>query len=87
MCPVIMAEPKSTQRNPPWSRDELILALDFYLRHHNHIPSKTSAEIEELSLLLNDMARQTGEGHGGSMRAPLFLRLSNPPRRLRVQAV
>lgn len=63
-----MTEPKSTQRNPPWSRDELILALDLYLRHRNHIPGKTSSEIAELSLLLNGMARQAGEGREATYR-------------------
>ncbi len=63
-----MVEASSSQRNPPWSRDELILALDFYLRHRNHIPGKTSSEIEELSMLLNDMARQTGRGRETTYR-------------------
>ena len=44
-----MAEPKSAQRNPPWSRDELILALDFYLLHRNHIPGKTGHERSTLT--------------------------------------
>ncbi len=36
-------------RNPKWSRDEVILALDFYHRFYPKIPSKTSQEIKELS--------------------------------------
>ena len=39
-------------RNPPWNRDELIVTLDFYLRHTPSIPGKKSSEISELSGLL-----------------------------------
>ena len=40
-------------RNPPWSRDELIVTLDFYLKYTPSIPGKTSSEISELSDFLN----------------------------------
>lgn len=40
-------------RNPPWSRDEHIIALNFYLNHNPHIPGKDSAEVKHLSELLN----------------------------------
>jgi 5-methylcytosine-specific restriction protein A len=43
-------------RNPDWSKDELIVALDFYFRHREHIPGKTSREIAELSAQLNALA-------------------------------
>ena len=41
-----------TTSNPDWSRDELILALDFYLRHRPNPPRKGSQEIRALSALL-----------------------------------
>jgi 5-methylcytosine-specific restriction protein A len=41
------------ERNPNWSRDELIVALDFYLRFRPTIPSKQSPEIGDLSASLN----------------------------------
>lgn len=47
-------------RNPTWSRDELIVTLDFYLRHTPSIPSKTSKEILELSKFLNQLRTETG---------------------------
>jgi 5-methylcytosine-specific restriction enzyme A len=47
-------------RNPPWSRDELIITLDFYLRHTPSIPSKTSSEISELSDFLNRLQSKIG---------------------------
>jgi|LauGreDrversion4_2_1035121.scaffolds.fasta_scaffold281368_2 5-methylcytosine-specific restriction protein A len=42
-------------KNPPWTRDEHILALDFYLKHLPVIPGKDSREIQELSKLLNSL--------------------------------
>lgn len=47
-------------RNPTWNRDELIVALDLYIRHAGNPPGKTSAEITELSDLLNRMGAQQG---------------------------
>jgi len=47
-------------RNPTWVRDELILALDFYLHHEGKPPSQNSAEIAELSETLNRLGRYLG---------------------------
>ena len=38
-----------TASNPGWTRDELILALDFYLKHRPSPPAKDSEEIRALS--------------------------------------
>jgi 5-methylcytosine-specific restriction enzyme A len=38
-------------RNPPWSREELILALDLYLRHHARGPN--DSQVVALSETLN----------------------------------
>jgi hypothetical protein len=43
----------SSKGNPDWTRDELIVALDFYLKHRPNPPGKTTREIIELSDLLN----------------------------------
>ncbi len=43
-------------RNPSWSRDELILALDLYVRYKGNPPSKTSSDVQELSELLNRLS-------------------------------
>jgi len=40
-------------KNPPWTRDELILALDLYFRHNPLHISKTHPEVIALSDLLN----------------------------------
>lgn len=40
-------------RNPPWLRDELILALDLYLQDRESPPGKSSAPVLELSYLFS----------------------------------
>src|SRR5690349_16229337 len=47
------------RRNPTWLRDELILALDVYLRLGGN-PRKGTAEIDELSETLNRLGRYLG---------------------------
>ena len=56
-------------RNPDWSRDELILALDLYLRHRSSPPAKNSKEVVELSDLLNRIAAKL---HGGVGREKTY---------------
>ena len=47
-------------RNPKWTRDELIVTLDFYLRHTPVIPGKNSKEVSALSTFLNDLQTKMG---------------------------
>jgi predicted HNH restriction endonuclease len=49
-------------RNEPWSRDELILALELYLTNPASPPGKSSKEVRELSSLLNRLAEQLNRG-------------------------
>ena len=42
-------------RNPPWTRDELILALELYMRHRDLLPDSDHPEILELSQTLNSL--------------------------------
>lgn len=42
-------------KNPPWTRDEHIIALDFYLSYAPQIPGKDSPEVQELSRVLNGL--------------------------------
>jgi hypothetical protein len=44
-------------RDPNWTRDELILALDLYVRHRPAVLGNTSVEVIELSEILNRLAR------------------------------
>jgi 5-methylcytosine-specific restriction protein A len=48
----VIDEPPGT-RNPPWTRDELILALDLYLRLSPHSWGEDHADVIALSALLN----------------------------------
>ncbi len=58
------------RRNPNWSRDELILALDYYLRHpeETHDPSKP--EIIELAAEISTIARMLGAATSETLRNP-----------------
>jgi 5-methylcytosine-specific restriction protein A len=47
-------------RNPDWTRDEIMLALEFYLDHRNKIPGKESAEIATLSEEIKRVASALG---------------------------
>lgn len=40
---------KAVTRNPDWTRDELVLAAEFYKQHAPRIPSKTSSALDDLS--------------------------------------
>jgi 5-methylcytosine-specific restriction protein A len=61
---VINLEP----RNPTWIRDELILALDLYLRFRDRLPDKVSAEIADLSADINALGRRLGLAGGKTFR-------------------
>jgi 5-methylcytosine-specific restriction enzyme A len=53
-------KPRSAQKdvNPDWTRDELILALKVYLQHRPNPPGKESAEILQLSRMLNQLGEK-----------------------------
>jgi|GEM_PF-3801178 hypothetical protein len=53
----MMAQPIQT-KNPTWSRDELILALDLYACFKGNPPGKGSSAVVELSNVLNEMGAQ-----------------------------
>jgi 5-methylcytosine-specific restriction protein A len=66
-------------RNPPWTRDELILALDLYLRDPASPPGKSSVEVQELSDLLNKIGHVLGRRESGTFRNPngVYMKLMN----------
>jgi 5-methylcytosine-specific restriction enzyme A len=72
----IFAEQRS--RNNDWSRDELILALDLYVRFNGNPPGKSSPEIIGLSELLNGIGGGTGGG-ADNFRNPngVYMKLMN----------
>lgn len=66
-------------RNPKWSRDELIVTLDFYLQHNPSIPDKRSSQISELSDFLNRLQMKLGGETGNKFRNPngVYMKLMN----------
>jgi 5-methylcytosine-specific restriction protein A len=52
-----------TTRNPTWTRDELILALDLYRQYGGNPPGKSSKEVVALSKLLNKMSVHLSNGN------------------------
>lgn len=55
-------------RNPPWSRDELILALNLYMTSPTSPPGKTSMAVHELSDILNALGIQLRRGREATFR-------------------
>jgi len=68
-----------SNRNPPWSRDELILALDFYIHHAPQIPGKQTLEIADLSELLNHLQAKLGGDRAAKFRNAngVYMKLMN----------
>jgi 5-methylcytosine-specific restriction enzyme A len=65
-------------RNPTWSRDELILALDLYLRHRERLPDSDDAEIVELSQILNSLfGEQAQDATLFRNRNGVYMKLAN----------
>ncbi|EKY4110962.1 HNH endonuclease [Pseudomonas aeruginosa] len=75
-----MDEPiQKSQSNPAWTRDELILALDLYLKHRDSLPTKHHPEVQALSQLLGQIGKALGLNKGGSFRNEngVYMKLGN----------
>ena len=72
-------QPERKLRNPIWSRDELILALDLYLKHRKAPPGKNSPEVIELSNFLAEMGKTLGVGNAETYRNPsgVYMKMMN----------
>lgn len=68
-----------TPRNPPWQRDELILALDLYFRHPPNSIGKTHSEVVALSDLLNTLPIHTSRPDAERFRNPngVYMKMCN----------
>ena len=66
-------------KNPDWCRDELIVALDFYLRNRDQGFRQGSPEIEGLSLLLQSIGRHVHNYESATFRNAngVFRRIGN----------
>jgi 5-methylcytosine-specific restriction protein A len=58
------------ERNPSWTRDELILALDLYFREPSARGSKSHPAVHKLSDLLNRLPIHTGDNRHEKFRNP-----------------
>lgn len=69
----------TSQSNPTWSREELILALDLYLRHREALPSKHHPDVQELSVFLGKLGRTKDATISESFRNPngVYMKLGN----------
>lgn len=67
------------RRNPVWSRDELIFALDLYLKHRLSPPAKDSAEVIELSEFLNRLGSVLNREESETYRNPngVYMKMMN----------
>lgn len=66
----VETEEASSPRNPPWQRDELILALDLYFRHRPGSIDQSHPEVIALSELLNSLPIHTNRPDEARFRNP-----------------
>jgi 5-methylcytosine-specific restriction protein A len=67
----------TTKRNPDWSRDELILALELYKKNQGN-PAKDGREIVDLSALLNNLgAGLSGKNDGFRNANGVYMKVMN----------
>ncbi|WP_443969592.1 HNH endonuclease [Sphingobium sp. CR28] len=66
-------------RNPHWTRDEIVLALDLYFTNPANPPGKESRAVAALSDLLNKLHRLNGSAAGETFRNPngVYLKMMN----------
>jgi 5-methylcytosine-specific restriction protein A len=57
-------------RNPPWSRDEIILALELYMQCRPNFPGPNDGRIIALSAFLNQLAQTLRGSSGNKFRNP-----------------
>jgi 5-methylcytosine-specific restriction enzyme A len=69
----------SGDRNPAWSKDELIVALSFYFKFNGSPPDKASNEIEKLVTDISDVARASGVAGNATFRNAngVYMKLMN----------
>lgn len=72
-------EPTSSARNGRWVRDELILALDMYMRHRDVPLNKGGPELVELSQVLGRLGKVLREKQSSTYRNPngVYMKLMN----------
>lgn len=66
--PTLGVDAPTTGRNPAWVREELILALDAYVRWGGHPPNKLSPAMEVLSAEIGALRRTLGTSGDAKLR-------------------
>lgn len=65
-------------RNPPWSRDELLIVLDLYFQHRERMPSPHDKEIMGASRLLKQLGGALGAQFEAFRNAnSVYMKLAN----------
>jgi 5-methylcytosine-specific restriction enzyme A len=65
-------------RNPPWHRDELILALDLYMKYRDRLPDHDGVDIRNLSALLNQITKHPQNGRENFRNSNgVYMKLAN----------
>ena len=66
-------------KNPKWSRDEIILTLNFYHRNYPTIPNRLSTEIKDLSNTLRKLQIKLGDNINETYRNPngVYMKMMN----------
>lgn len=62
---------KSARRNPVWTKDETVLALELYLKHRPRLLDDTHSEVVKLSEELKALARANGVDGSETFRNPV----------------
>ena len=57
-------------RNPTWTEDELVLALDLYFRLGRHVGDTSRPEVIQLSTTLNSLPVHPASVRSGTFRDP-----------------
>jgi 5-methylcytosine-specific restriction protein A len=70
---------EESPRNPSWNQDELILALDAYVKWKGLPPAKTSKAISDLSRLMNELRHLLGTPPQATLRNAngVYMKLMN----------
>jgi 5-methylcytosine-specific restriction protein A len=59
---------RTKRRNPNWTRDELILALDYYIAHPGDAHDDTHPSVITLSAEINTLAQMLGHSESETLR-------------------
>ena len=70
---------KIQKRNPKWTRNEIIIALDFYFKHYPHIPERNTPEIKLISEILRNLELENSKSISANYRnvSGVYMKLMN----------